>query len=96
MPLYKRLDDLRRRHARPIPLLVVSHDSETAIREALGHYHIAADGFVRTTEAPVLIPDVTPVLLVVDSHGEVKRSFVGMLDLPAQEDLIAIVHRGGI
>ena len=94
MPFYSRLEVARRQHRQTVKFFIVSHDAEGAIRDVLSRYGVIADGVVNSLETSESIPEVTPVVFVVDSHGTVKRMFVGMVDRSAEKDLIAVVERG--
>jgi len=88
-PLYRELSRLRAT-APNIVLYVVTRDPLATMKQYLADRLIETDGIFQTDSPPQGIL-ATPTILLVNSHGVIRRVFLGKLDGNREKDFFAAV-----
>jgi len=98
-PLYRHLANLRETTP-PAAIYVITRDDVPTMKQYLATKQIQVDGIylAKVDYTQSLGLRGTPTLLVVDSTGTVKRSYVGKLDNSREQDLMAALqsHESGL
>ncbi len=92
MPFYRQLTEIPGRRPQNLAISAISRDAPELVKDTLSGQHVNLDGVYR---APVIDElSSTPIVLIVDANGIVRRVFEGRLDSSREKDVLKIVAAG--
>jgi len=91
MPFYQRLS--RAAGPKGIRTIVLTSDDLDVSRRYFEASNIPVDEFVQKKGADAKLGE-TPIVLIVDSTGTVKGTFVGLQDVPAEDTIVRQITEG--
>jgi len=95
MAYYRRLAEARSKSGALVPLTVVSLDAPEDIKGLLSAEHVAADGVYKLPSADPRLRS-TPMLLIADSKGIVRRAYIGKLGPIQEAEFLGILRSGAL
>jgi len=93
-PFYRRLAEARRKQATQVAFAAVSRESAEQVKSYLAGERVVVDAAYQISGQPAL--NGTPTLLLIDSNGIVKRSYVGKLAPSQEEEVLNYVRHAAI
>ena len=92
MPFYRQVTEIPGRAPQKLAISAISRDDPELLKGTLSKQHVNLDGVYR---APVIDAlSSTPIVLIVDANGIVRRVFEGRLDSSREKDVLKIVASG--
>jgi len=95
MPYYRKLATAKDSTGAHVPLAIISMDPQGDIEALLSAEHIKADGIYRLPKSDPKLR-VTPMLLIADSKGIVRRAYVGELGPVQEAEFLGILRSGSL
>jgi thiol-disulfide isomerase/thioredoxin len=96
MPFYRQLADIHnQRSANRVALLGVSREPGRNLEDHLAQNHVGFDHVYQLPSTFKLLTG-TPTLLLVDRTGTIRRAFVGELNAPQEQQLLAFMKTGDL
>jgi hypothetical protein len=93
LPFYRRLAETHRRHQPPIMLVAVSRETLDELRNYLSTQNVPLDTLVAIPERSPFKQTVTPTLLLLDQHKQVRRVWLGKLSSTGESEVLSEVLR---
>ena len=92
MPFYRQVTEIPGRAPQKLAISAISRDDPELVKGTLSKQHVNLDCVYR---APVIDAlSSTPIVLIVDANGIVRRVFEGRLDSSREKDVLKIVASG--
>jgi hypothetical protein len=91
-PFYRKITSISANGTKRVVVSALSYDSPEVVKESLSRHQVDVDGVYRAPRINGL--SVTPILLLVDGNGVIRRVFHGKLDSSQEQDVLRVVAVG--